>query len=250
MPIDPGAEWTRAVEYGARGRYADAEATCTTLIEIGGRWRSLGLSTLASHRRQIGAVEAAEEFDARALDSAVDPESHADALVGLAADAVARADATAAERRHAEAASTAGQSWRTLTRWHWVGAELGLLVADHDLSLMHVDSAIHICTEHSHRHRVKSVIIRAAVTGEVGALVEAAERLDESDWVTLEWPLALVAADHAGSCDRTWLTRIWRRGVEATFRIEQSLPTGLHVAWRSHAGVVRLRSGEPTWVGE
>jgi hypothetical protein len=235
------AAWERAVDLGARGEYATAAEILAGLIDEGGTWSSLGLSTLASHRRQIGDIAGAMDLDARALSCAIDPESRADALIGLAADAVASGDAVDASMRHSEAAQVAAQGWRTLTRWHWVGAELSLLTADRTASTEHAVLAVSACRGRSERHMAKSRIVRAAVTGAVGDLPAVRRVLGTEGWVTLEWPLSLVAGDHAAQLPSAWLAEAWEAGRGATYTIEGCLPETLQPVWRAHPGVRRLR---------
>lgn len=237
--------WHAAVDLGARGRYDDAEALVTPLIATRDRWASLSLSMLASHRRQIGDRDSALRMDAEALSTAADPESRADALTGLAADAVASGDADRAALWHADAAAHASATWRTVTRWHWVAAERALLVDDRRLSVEHAREALAACTGRSGRHEAKSRIILAASTGEAGDLIEVGHALREGGWITLAWPLALVAADHRGALPASWLTQAWETGREATYAIERGLAEALIPLWRAHPGVRRLREQIP-----
>lgn len=209
------------------------------------RWSSLALSTLASHRRQIGDVSGAAALDARALQSATDEESRADAMIGLAADDVASGDARHAHARHREAEQEAARAWRTLTRWHWVGAELALLAGDGRGAIAHARASLAACTGLSARHEAKSRVVLAATTGDVSDLPEVGRILRTERWLTLEWPIALVAADHASAVDEEWVAGAWQTGRGATYEIEVHLPEGLQETWRSHPGVRRLRADGP-----
>ena len=244
MDSDPSLIWQSAVEQGTQGRYRDAALRCEQLLDLHGRWRSLALSTQASHRRQIGDIDAAESGDEAALECAADDESRADALIGLAADAVARGDSVAAAAHHADAAAVA-HDWRTRTRWHWVGAEHALLTGDPVLARDHAVGAVATCSAWSPRHRAKSQIVLAAASADTSGLVDTARLVQESGWATLEWPLALVAGDHADQVDPDWLAATWARGVTATLLIEEQLPSDLAAIWRRHPGVRRLRVGNP-----
>ena len=247
---EPGVLWGRVVDLGARGRYAEADDLALTLSDQPSSdqprpWASLVLSTRASHRRQIGAYDEARRLDERAIDEAMDSQSRADALIGLAADAVATADAAAAALWLGEAEEDAGHASRTQTRWHWVGAEYALLVGDAAAARAQARAAVELGAHVSRRHQAKSRIIEAAVTGEVCGLVDVRPSIDASGWWTLAWPLALVGADHAGRCDPDWLSVAWTSGRDATFAIERHL-RGDHVEiWRSHPGVRRLRGDGP-----
>ena len=237
----PDAIWSRAVDLGARGRYADAEDALRPLLERRDRWRSVALSTLASYRRQIAEATEATRLDTDALRGATDAESRADALIGLAADAVALGDPETAVARLADAEEDAREAWRTLTRWHWVGAELALLIGDRAVAADHARAAVASCEGRSVRHAAKSRIILAAVTGDLDDLASLGATLEAAGWVTLEWPLALVAADHAGAVPPPWLAGAWEAGRRATDAIETGLPAADRSAWRGHPGVRRLR---------
>jgi hypothetical protein len=238
---EPGVLWGQVVDLGARGRYAEADDLALSIGDQPMRWTSLALSTRASHRRQIGAIDEARRLDEEALDQAEDLESRADALIGLAADAIATADAITAARWHGEAEADAGHASRTQTRWHWVGAEYALLMGDDSAARTHARAAVEVGARVSTRHQVKSRIVEAAVTGAVADLADVQAVIDASGWWTLAWPLALVAADHPGRCDPAWLAVAWTWGRGATFAIERHL-RGDHVEiWRSHPGVRRLR---------
>ncbi|MEY3732694.1 MAG: hypothetical protein RL347_53 [Actinomycetota bacterium] len=218
-------------------------------MSAGGRWPSLALSTRASHCRQVGAIDMARELDDAALACAYDQESRADALIGLAADAVAAGDPSAAAEWHGEAAGTVAD-WRTRTRWHWVAAELALLQGDRISARDHALAAVAVCADMSSRHVAKSRLILAAATEDVSDLPEIARDLAEAGWITLEWPLALIAADHADRLDADWLAGAWARGVAAIDHIEVHLPDALTGPWQAHPGVRRLRGAKPGAAGE
>lgn len=244
-PPSPAAIWARGVDLGARGMYADAAEYFAELLGVDGRWKSLALSSLASHRRQVGDGAGAADLDAQALLSATDAESRADALTGLAADAVASGDPARATVWHVEGAQPAASGWRTVTRWHWVGAELALLSGDETSATEHARQAIAACLDHSARHAAKSRIILSAVTGDIRDLAAVGPVLRSEGWVTLEWPLALVAVDHAPRVPPTWLVEAWEAGRAATYTIEERLPADLQRVWRTHPGVRRLREDRP-----
>ncbi len=191
----------------------------------------------------------ARELDDAALARACDQESRADALIGLTADAVAAGDASAAGAWHREAAATLAD-WRTVTRWNWVAAELALLQCDRISAREHAAAALAACADASPRHVAKSRLVVAAATEDVSDLPEIARDLADTGWITLAWPLALIAADHADQVDADWCAETWSRGVAATHLIEAHLPDGLKASWLGHAGVRRLRGGTPITLGE
>lgn len=242
--------WTDAVELGAQGRYAQAREVLSRIrqSEPAG---SLALSTRASHARQVGADGA--DWDRQALACAADPESTADALIGLAADAVANGDAAEAEQMLGRAAEviegTSGldEMWRPLTRWHWVSAERALLAGDPATAYIEARAARRSCTGRSIRHETKSAII-AMATGDEFALGRAQTVMDvlrAHRWATLQWPLALVLDDaraqHAVPADV--LQRAWSSAEEAVEFIAGKLPQDLQQDWAHHPGVRRIRSG-------
>ena len=184
-------------------------------------------------------------LDAAARREACDAESRADALTGLAADAVALGDLDGAVAWHDEAAADAAQEWRTLTRWHWVAAESALLAGDPLRATAHARQASIACADRSPRHEAKSRIILAAASGRADELVDVSPILSAGGWVTLAWPLALVAADHTGALPADALAEAWEAGRGATYTIERGLPEGLVPMWRAHPGVLRLRADGP-----
>nr|WP_249262770.1 hypothetical protein [Mycobacterium bohemicum] len=101
----PAQMWLRAVACGGQGRYGAAYRDLAALRRIGsGPLVSLAHSTQGSFLRQLGWHTVARGWDGRALALAgADPEARADALIGLAADALGvgrfPAAATLAERR-------------------------------------------------------------------------------------------------------------------------------------------------------
>ena len=245
VPDTAAATWVRAVEQGARGRYAEAESLVAPLASVRGRWSSLSLSLIASHRRQVGDIREAMRRDTAAWQQACDAESRADALTGLAADAVASGDLDRAVAWHDEAAADAAQDWRTLTRWHWVAAESALLAGDAPRATGHARQALAACANRSLRHEAKSRIVLAAASGKMDELVDVSTVLSSEGWVTLAWPLALVAADHAGQMPADALADAWEAGRGATYAIERGLPEALVPVWRAHPGVLRLRADGP-----
>ena len=233
------------MDLGAQGRYADAAAILHALLDVNDRWSSLALSVLASHHRQVGDAAGAVRLDRQALQAALDAECRADALTGLAADAVAEGVVEQALAQHVEAASDAAMHWRTLTRWHWVAAEQALLSAHRPRAVEHARHALVACAGQSARHEAKSLIILAAASGEARDLPTVSPIVREGGWVTLEWPLALVAADHGAQVPPAWLRETWEAGREATYAIERGLPEPLIQVWRAHPGVHRLRAEGP-----
>lgn len=238
-----------AVSAAACGDYAMAQRILEVSHAGEGPWRSASLSLLGSCRRQIGAVGEARTLDEAALRCAGERESTADALIGLAADAIASGDPAAAEAAHVEAKASA-VDWRTRTRWHWVGAELGLLSGNPVAAADHASAAVASCAGRSMRHEAKSAIVRAATVGDATALPATLVVVRGHGWNTLIWPLALVAADHPAGLDAAWRAAAWAEAARATLRIEDCLPPDLRPTWRGQPGVQRLRAAGPLTGGE
>src|SRR5258705_13396839 len=110
-PLPPASTphelWLRAVAAGGQGRYGSAMADLANLAGLrqrGSPLVSLAHSTRASFLRQLGWHDRARGWDGRAMAMAgSDREAGADALIGLAADAlgVRRFAASAAALRRA-----------------------------------------------------------------------------------------------------------------------------------------------------
>lgn len=89
--VTPDELWLRAVASGGQGRYGNAYLDLAVLRRgaSAGRLASLAHSTQGSFLRQLGWHALARGWDGRALALAdTDPEARADALIGLAADAL------------------------------------------------------------------------------------------------------------------------------------------------------------------
>ncbi|HWO62909.1 MAG TPA: hypothetical protein VNO31_23045, partial [Umezawaea sp.] len=127
--------WLAAVVLGGQGHYAAAATVLGALLHDRDRVvASLAASTFASHRRQLGGHAVARGLDARALATAptagapdrdgVDAAgARADALLGLAADAIGAGRTGEARRLHALVEPLC---WRTEVRRGWVAAEIEL----------------------------------------------------------------------------------------------------------------------------
>jgi hypothetical protein len=195
LRLGPGTDpWLRGVALGAVGRYADAAA----LLEPLGS--SLALSTLASHARQVGRHAEAEALDTGALDLADSPAAAADATSGLVADALGRGDADLAQSR-VRAAFDAVFDWRSGIRYHWVVAELALLLGDPRTAAAEADEGLRVARwKGVPRHVAKSLLVRGVarhVARRDGAddLLAALASAQELGLPTLVWPAAQVGAE-------------------------------------------------------
>ncbi len=213
LPPATGAvqHWQRAVALGGQGYYAraGAELRAAGRCEPAPAIRSLLLSTAGSLRRQLGRHADAARLDGRALavlspqpdDSDAWPAARADALVGLAADALGcgrlRLSARLLERA-GEPAAAAG--WRGESRYAWVTAELALAGGDPATALAAARRAVRTAaTGPSVRHRVKSALllgVATAVSGEpdTGAVHAVEQDCERLGLVPLGWAAAMVAA--------------------------------------------------------
>lgn len=191
--------WLRAVAAGGQGRYASAHAELAMLRRTvpAGPLASLALSTTASLWRQLGWHTRARGYDGRALLLAgEDTEAAADALVGLAADAlgVGRFAASAALLARADRLPTPSAT-RQPVRRAWVGAELAMATGDGAEAIRLARRAQErVADTDLARHRVKSDLVAAAALCTAGR-VDAARRAADT---------ALDAAEELGLMPLRW----------------------------------------------
>ncbi|WP_420714556.1 hypothetical protein [Mycobacterium sp. Aquia_213] len=176
----PSELWLRAVAAGGQGRYGSAYRDLAVLRRSipAGRLVSLAHSTQGSFLRQLGWHARARGWDGRALVLAgADPEARADALIGLAADAlgVGRFAAAATLLARADSELTAGVPDRLPVRRRWVAAELAMARGDGTIAVRHAEEAVEFAQtmEASERHRVKSDVVLAAALCSAGAIDRA-----------------------------------------------------------------------------
>jgi hypothetical protein len=211
----PHQLWLRAVVAGGQGRYASALADLAGVCRLqrGGPLVSLAHSTRASFLRQLGWHARARRWDGRASALAgADLEARADALIGLAADAlgVGRFAASATALHRAAAVLTESAPARLPVRLAWVSAELAMARGDGAAAVGHAQRAVDLAGGlGSARHTLKSDVILAAALSSAGEL-ESSRRvadpaLDTSQrlgMVPLCWALACLLAD-VGSATRS-----------------------------------------------
>jgi hypothetical protein len=244
----PLARWLTAVVLGAQGRYAAAYALLEPLsAQPGPVLSSLACSTLGSHRRQLGGHAAARRWDSAALrraavamraegplhrdqrtqgglqriahrdpDGIDPPGALADALLGLAADALAvgrlaearalvdRVEATGPQPAASEPpAVQPAASWRSAVRHAWVSAELALAAGEPAAARAPAEAAGALArSAEADRHAVKSDIVLAVVlaTGAVELaraeqlLTAALQAATKHGWHSLCWPAAFAGA--------------------------------------------------------
>lgn len=202
----PKERWLRAVAAGGQGRYGCALAE---LAEISrresGPLLSLASSTRASFLRQTGWHNRARGADGVAwAHCGSDPEAAADALAGLAADAlgVGRFGVSARLLQRAHAVGD-GASPRAAVRLAWVGAELAMARGEGGVAVVHAERGVAAAATYgSTRHAVKSDVVLAAALCSAGRLDAARETADaallvaeKSGMIPLRWALACLLAD-------------------------------------------------------
>jgi hypothetical protein len=211
-PLPPASTphelWLRAVVAGGQGRYgsamADLDGVCR--LQRGGPLVSLAHSTRASFLRQLGWHDRARGWDGLAIALAgSDPESGADAFIGLAADAlgVGRFAASATALRRAGELLRRPASPRLPVRLAWVSAELAMARGEGATAVGHAERAVDLAAAlGSARHTLKSAVVRAAAlcsAGEIDAsrrLADAAlQDADRLGIIPLRWALACLLAD-------------------------------------------------------
>jgi hypothetical protein len=207
----PEQLWWRAVAAGGQGRYGSAYRDLAVLRRsvAAGRLTSLAHSTQGSFLRQLGWHALARGWDGRALALAgTDPEARADALIGLAADAlgVGRFAAAATLLTRADSAlAPAAVPDRLAVRRRWVGAELAMASGEADIAVRRAEEAVELAEAMavaSARHRVKSDVVLAAALCSAGrserarAVAEAALNATERlGLIPLRWALACLLID-------------------------------------------------------
>ncbi|WP_422749315.1 hypothetical protein ACN27E_11995 [Mycobacterium sp. WMMD1722] len=198
----PEETWLRAVAAGGQGRYAAALTDLAALHRCAEpSLRSLAASTRASFLRQLGGHRAARRWDGVAVaEAAAGPAAHADALIGLAADALG-VGRLAASRRLLERAGEYlddARDDRLPIRFGWVRAELAMARGDGPDAVHQAQRAVAAAAGFgSARHRVKSEVVLAAALCTAGDLPgcrdiadAALESADRLGLVPLRWALA------------------------------------------------------------
>jgi tetratricopeptide (TPR) repeat protein len=233
----PRQLWLRAVAAGGQGRYGSARTDLESLLRSrpADRLASLAHSTQGSFLRQLGWHSLARGCDGRALALArADPEASADALIGLAADAlgIGRLAASAKLLSRADRISAEESAQRLSVRRAWVAAELAMAAGDGATAVRHAEVAVELASttldgsawrrcgpersavEPGHqqvsvRHCAKSDMVLAAALCSAGAVDRARDVADEALEVTgrlglvpLRWALACLLVD-VGSATHT-----------------------------------------------
>ena len=207
----PQQLWLRAVAAGGQGRYGSAYRDLAVLRRSvpAGRLVSLAHSTQGSFLRQLGWHTLARGWDGRALALAgADSEARADALIGLAADALGVGRFAAAATLLARADSALGPgpvADRLPVRRRWVAAELAMASGDGESAVRRAEEAVELAEAMavaSARHRAKSDVVLAAALcsaggiGRARAVAEAAlDATGRLGLIPLRWALACLLID-------------------------------------------------------
>jgi hypothetical protein len=205
----PQQLWWRAVAAGGQGRYGSAYRDLEVLRRgvPAGRLASLAHSTQGSFLRQLGWHAQARGWDGRALALAGgDGEARADALIGLAADALGVGRFAAAATLLGRADPAGGPvPDRIPVRRGWVAAELAMASGDGESAVRHAEAAARLAESMavpSVRHRVKSDVVLAAALCSAGrierarAVAETAlDATARSNLIPLRWALACLLID-------------------------------------------------------
>jgi hypothetical protein len=205
--------WLRAVAAGGQGRYGSAYRDLAVLRRSipACRLVSLAHSTQGSFLRQLGWHALARGWDGRALALAGgDPEARADALIGLAADALGVGRFAAAATLLSRVGLPPGAvPDRLPVRRAWVAAELAMASGDGASAVRHAEEAVELAQAMvsdsigaSARHRVKSDVVLAAALSSAGgterarAVAEAAlDATGRLNLIPLRWALACLLID-------------------------------------------------------
>jgi hypothetical protein len=203
----PRQMWLRAVAAGGQGRYGSAYRDLEVLrrAEPAGPLSSLAHSTQGSFLRQLGWHALARGWDGRALALAgADPEARADALIGLAADALGIGRFAAAAKLLARVDLPAVPD-RLAVRRRWVAAELAMASGDGGTAVAHAEEAVELAgamAVGSIRHRVKSGVVLAAALCSAGrterarAVADAAlEATGQRNFFPLRWAVSCLLID-------------------------------------------------------
>lgn len=202
--------WLRAVAAGGQGHYAVAFADLDSVARRGnGSLLSLAQSTRASFLRQVGWHRLARVADGRAWALVAHQpgaaEARADALVGLAADALGIGRFGVAQRLLERAVIDTANSGvpRQRVRLAWVSAELAMVSGRGEESVAHAERARKLVGDlGSPRHAVKTDVVYSAALCSAGRFDESRQVADAAlghtqqfGLVPLTWALGCLLSD-------------------------------------------------------
>lgn len=223
---DDWSTWARGVIQLAMGEYAQSFELLRRVAAKDGEVSGMAAAKIGSGLRQLDEHDAAAAWDERARDST--GRAVVDGWIGLAADAVGRADHVGATE-YLTAAGRLANGWRDDVRMAWVATEIALL-RGHDASAPATQAYEWSVAHRSPRHRVKSSLFLAAAlrgsdperaTALARAGLVSARELELAPFV---WPLVAVLGDQASPAEHA-------AAAEAVHFISARLPAGHGTAW-------------------
>lgn len=192
-------DWVAAAAAVGRGDFDQAEPSLRVLADGSPPVGLAASLTLASLLRQTGRHAEARAFDERALEGARSDAERADALIGLAADAVGMAqEARCADLLERAARAAPLDDLRVLIRLNWVRCEHALLRGRAREAAGFARVAVQECRAYgSRRHAAKSMLFLGAALRLAGDR-EAAHWLAEAERVATEIGARPIAEAAAG----------------------------------------------------
>lgn len=205
VPATATQGWLRAVAAAGQGRYGAAHADLATVRRTAppsSALLSLAHSTTGSLLRQLGWHIRARRWDGIALRLAGNhPEARADALVGLAADALGVGRFGVSATLLDAARTLSGAPPRCSVRLAWVSAELAMARGDGAGAVRYARAGIEAADATWLRHRTKSEVVLAAALCTAGDLDAARDVADAAltaatrhGLVPLQWAVASLLA--------------------------------------------------------
>lgn len=176
-----------------------------------------------------GIVGPADSADPDGIDVAG---AFADALLGLAADALALGRQREARTLLSRITASASSSWRTSVRHAWVSAEVELAAGDAAAARPHAERAVALAAEHGGtRHALKSDLVLAAALSADGATdtasrvtALAAQVRDDTRKLglyPLAWPATLLLADATGTDDAAAASELRQEAINIVHALLQ-----------------------------
>jgi len=256
------AAWLLGVCLAAAGKFGGSLTVLEPLVAGGSSdvperrlFAALAAATSAAVRRQLGQHAEAKELDDAALTfSGGAPEAAFDALVGLAADAVAGEDAVTAMSlvdRAKTLVNGHNDWWRQRVRLGWVDAEVAMLKGEPSRAATLLAEAVQLAeVSGAPRHVAKTLLLLAVAQvqgGELedaeGTLRRAATLAESLGALPTLWPSrALLGAllEERSPAEAAKSLASARSGVIA---IADDLPEGLRDVWLDRPDVAALLGG-------
>jgi tetratricopeptide (TPR) repeat protein len=256
------AAWLLGVCLAAAGKFGGSLAVLEPLVAGGSSdvperrlFAALAAATSAAVRRQLGQHAEAKELDDAALTfSGGAPEAAFDALLGLAADAVAGEDPVTAMSlvdRAKTLVNGHNDWWRQRVRLGWVDAEVAMLKGEPSRAATLLAEAVQLAeVSGAPRHVAKTLLLLAVAQvqgGELedaeGTLRRAATLAESLGALPTLWPSrALLGAllEERSPAEAAKSLASARSGVIA---IADDLPEGLRDVWLDRPDVAALLGG-------